>query len=693
MNLKLLGLLGVSIAIACGRAVPSPPNLRDITVDALKRPVLAWDAVPGASSYTIYRSDAAGAENASLAVGTTKDTSLVDATGVVPDKTYYYMVAARGDGGYSRPSNEKQVHIPPGTVNSCTAVPPAPTENVPTVAGTTVTLSWTAVTSPPNCTTTYTVLRGPTHNGPYPTTVASNLTSTSTSDTGLAPGTYYYVVTANDPFGVSGTSNEQSATVVASCAAAPPAPTQNPVAIAGTTVSLSWTAVTSPPNCTTTYTVLRGPTNNGPYPTTVASNLTSTSTSDTGLAPGTYYYVVTAKDAFGASGTSNQQSATVVAPAGFGISGTVSGATASGATIWLTGAGLASASTDTSGNYAFTGLANGSYSLTASKSGYTFLPASIAVTVSGANATGNNFTTATCATAPSLTVPNMPVGRTSLVAASGPDGRIYVISGNGSTAITAEVDAYNPCTNAWATVASIPTPRQNAAAAVGPDGRIYVIGGDTIATVEAYDVTKNQWAAVAPMLTARGSLGAATGSDGRIYAVGGNPGSSQTNVVEAYDVNKNQWSTVSPMGTARLSLVVAADAKGIVYAIGGGTWGCSVYPSVEAYDPSKNQWTARSSLPSAVYSHTVAVGPDGRIYSFGGEVGAGCQYGSQGNTFIYDPVLDSWPPSPAPAAMPNPVRAAASAAGKGGLLYVFGGTFNGPTVATAQAYDPVQNIW
>jgi N-acetylneuraminic acid mutarotase len=460
--------------------------------------------------------------------------------------------------------------------------------------------------------------------------------------------------------------------------------------VAGTTVSLSWAAVTSPPNCTTTYTVLRGPTHNGPYPTTVASSLTGTSTPDNGLAPGTYYYVIVAKDEFGASANSNEQSATAVLSA---ISGTVSGATVSGVTIWLTGAALASASTDASGNYGFTGLANGSYSLTASKTGYTLSPANIAVAVSGANATGNNFTAATCGTAPSLAVPPMPAARAGLAAATGPDGRIYAISGQPpGTGLVGEVDAYDPCTNAWTTVASIPTPRSAPAAAVGPDGRIYVMGGDNTATVEAYDVTKNQWSTMASMPTARGGLGAATGSDGRIYAVGGNPGNSQTNVVEAYDATKNQWSTVSPISTPRFFPGVAADAKGIVYAIGGGTFPCGGVSSVvEAYDPSKNQWTLKSPVPSPLYTHTVALGPDGRIYSFGGLVGgSGCQTSPQGNTFIYNPALDSWSSG---TAMPTAVRNAAAAAGTGGLLYVLGGISTSAGLATVQAYDPVQNIW
>jgi hypothetical protein len=58
----------------------------------------------------------------------------------------------------------------------------------------------------------------------------------------------------------------------------------------------------------------------------------------------------------------------------------------------LSGAASGSTTTATGGTYTFSGLANGSYTVTPSKSGYTFSPTSIAVTVSGANQTGKNFT-------------------------------------------------------------------------------------------------------------------------------------------------------------------------------------------------------------------------------------------------------------------------------------------------------------
>jgi len=76
----------------------------------------------------------------------------------------------------------------------------------------------------------------------------------------------------------------------------------------------------------------------------------------------------------------------------YSISGTVSGAVTSGVTMNLTGAKTASTTTGTGGTYTFSGLANGSYTVTPSLSGYTFSPASTAVTISNANQTNINFT-------------------------------------------------------------------------------------------------------------------------------------------------------------------------------------------------------------------------------------------------------------------------------------------------------------
>ncbi len=74
------------------------------------------------------------------------------------------------------------------------------------------------------------------------------------------------------------------------------------------------------------------------------------------------------------------------------ISGTVGGAVTSGVAISLTGTATAGTTTGTGGTYSFTGLANGSYTVTPSLSGYTFSPANTSVTISGASQTNINFT-------------------------------------------------------------------------------------------------------------------------------------------------------------------------------------------------------------------------------------------------------------------------------------------------------------
>ena len=85
----------------------------------------------------------------------------------------------------------------------------------------------------------------------------------------------------------------------------PPAPTGLTATAGNQQVSLSWSASTG----ATSYNVKRGTVNGGPY--TTASSPTTTSYSDTGLTNGTaYYYVVTAVNANGESGNSNQASAT-----------------------------------------------------------------------------------------------------------------------------------------------------------------------------------------------------------------------------------------------------------------------------------------------------------------------------------------------------------------------------------------------
>jgi fibronectin type 3 domain-containing protein len=186
-----------------------------------------------------------------------------------------------------------------GDGNSASA---APTNLTATAGNQQASLTWTASTGA----TSYYVKRGTASGGPY--TTVGTPAGTTYADTKLTNGTaYYYVVTAVEAAGESGNSNQATATPTAAPTA--PVPPLNLTATGGNQqVSLAWTASTG----ATSYNVKRAATNGGPY-TTVASPA-GTSDTDTTVTNGTaYYYVVTAVNATGESGNSNQATATPAA--------------------------------------------------------------------------------------------------------------------------------------------------------------------------------------------------------------------------------------------------------------------------------------------------------------------------------------------------------------------------------------------
>jgi fibronectin type 3 domain-containing protein len=197
------------------------------------------------------------------------------------------------------------------TSSSCNTVPAVPTGLTATATSvSSIGLSWSGVSAPTGCSgITYNVYGGTTAN---PTTLlASGLTTPSYTNIGLnASTTYYYVVEAVDGDGASAASAQGSGTTLgATCSAAPSAPTGlTAVAASSTAIGLNWSAVTPPTGCSiSSYTVYGG---TAPNPTAViATGVTGTSFTNSGLTPSTtYYYTVAAVDGFGASPVSAQAS-------------------------------------------------------------------------------------------------------------------------------------------------------------------------------------------------------------------------------------------------------------------------------------------------------------------------------------------------------------------------------------------------
>ena len=271
-----------------GSPPPAPTGL--VATPGNAQVSLSWNASTGATSYNVKRSTTSGGPYTTIATGVTAtnftNTQLVNGT------TYFFVVTAVNSAGESGNSNQASA-TPLGTP------PPAPTGLTATPGNAQVTLNWNASSGA----SSYNVKRSTTNGGPY-TTIATGVTSTSFTNTGLTNGTtFFFVVSAVNSAGESGNSNQASATPQLSV---PPAPT-NLVATPGDgQVSLSWNASSG----ATSYNVKRSTTSGGPY-STVASGVTSTSFTNTGLTNGTtYFFVVSAVNSAGESGNSNQASAT-----------------------------------------------------------------------------------------------------------------------------------------------------------------------------------------------------------------------------------------------------------------------------------------------------------------------------------------------------------------------------------------------
>lgn len=175
-------------------------------------------------------------------------------------------------------------------------------------------LNWTASTDN-NAVAGYRVYRGATEAFPVgAATKVADVTATTWTDPALATGTWFYKVVAVD---AAGNASAASAAVSVSVAAAPDTeapsvPAGLAASVSGTSAALTWSASTDNV-AVSDYQVFRG--TSAGFVADASSKIAdtpATSYTDSGLAAGTWYYRVTARDAAGnVSGTSGTVTATI----------------------------------------------------------------------------------------------------------------------------------------------------------------------------------------------------------------------------------------------------------------------------------------------------------------------------------------------------------------------------------------------
>ena len=262
--LALLVVLFATNALATAPPVPTgvsaAPGNAQITI--------SWSASTGATSYLLYRGTTSGGEGTTAIATITAPTVTYTNSSLTNGTKYYYDVKASSSGGTSTASSE--VSGTPIATPSGLAVAPGTAQNV---------LTWSADSG----SSSYSVYSGSSVGGESATAIATGITTTTYTNTGLTNGSkVYYVIKALSGTYTTPASNEAAGTPFG-------VPTGLTATGGATQVSLVWSSAAGDVN----YSVYRGTTAGGESSTAVVTGLTSPSYVNTGLTNGsTYYYTV-----------------------------------------------------------------------------------------------------------------------------------------------------------------------------------------------------------------------------------------------------------------------------------------------------------------------------------------------------------------------------------------------------------------
>jgi len=240
------------------------------------------------------------------------------------------------------------------------------------------------------------------------------------------------------------------------------------------------------------------------------------------------------------------------------------------------------------------------------------------------------------------------------------DNKVCVFGGRNETdALIAEVDCYDPASDAWSTPSTLPEQYRSSdftAFAKGTD--VYLVGGydseytalNQVTVADMADFDDVTYEAGSELGTRRGDIDVAVLDDGDVYVSGGftheNGYEAPLNSVEKYDATTMKWSEVDSLNEERGDKQLVA-LNGKVYAIGGedkvdvagvpeselGELGARsiVLDSVEVLDPTEDvhggmaEWRSLGGMPGQLFRFAaseweVEGEEEGYVFAFGGQV-------------------------------------------------------------------------
>ena len=377
----------------------------------------------------------------------------------------------------------------------------------------------------------------------------------------------------------------------------------------------------------------------------------------------------------------------------------ITGAAVASATIELSGNGLSARTTASGadGVYTFTNVASGTYTLkVTAPSGFTVgSTGTTSVTVVG----GAEASPAAFVLNPVLGGPGSVRGTVTDSTGAGVANAAVSLTGTGqpNRTMNSGADGVYSFIHLMPGSYTITISPANGYVVTGSATASVTVAAGAESNVPAFVLVRaalapGQWGLRAPLLENNSEFALAE-ANGKLYVLGGYPpweGPNRTQrTVQVYDIAADRWE-LGPQLPQPNNHGMAAAVNGKIYMIGGQTTddqqGATAVNTVYELDPAVGTWVTKAPMPTA-RSGGVAVVADGRIYVAGGRVPRGHDFA------VYDPATDRWEVLPNLPSQRNHITGAAI----NGRIHIVGGRLgNGLSPLKSDAhevYNPQTRTW